>query len=85
MSSDFAAIATQYATDVTEGKEVACKWIKLACKRHLNDLARAAASRPPRSVLPKASGGISRANWMEVEINLVPDRIVEWAAFLVFS
>ena len=41
MSPDFAAITTQYATDVTEGKEVACKWIKLACKRHLNDLARA--------------------------------------------
>ncbi len=31
---------TQYAADVVYGKINACKWEKLACKRHLNDLDR---------------------------------------------
>jgi phage terminase large subunit-like protein len=38
---DFAEIATQYARDVVEGRQLACKWVRLACQRHLNDLARA--------------------------------------------
>lgn len=41
MSKDFAAIATQYARDVVEGRILACKWTRLACQRHLKDLARA--------------------------------------------
>ena len=36
-----AAIANQYARDVTSGRIPACKWTRLACQRHLNDLARA--------------------------------------------
>ena len=40
MLKDYAAIATQYARDVTEGRIVACKWVKLACARHLADLKR---------------------------------------------
>jgi phage terminase large subunit-like protein len=28
-----------YARDITEGRIPACKWVKLACKRHLDDLA----------------------------------------------
>ena len=36
----FAAIATQYACDVVDGRIAACKWARLACQRHLNDLAR---------------------------------------------
>lgn len=32
--------ALQYARDVLEGKEPACKWVKLACKRQLDDLER---------------------------------------------
>jgi phage terminase large subunit-like protein len=43
MSKDFAAIATEYARDVVDGKQIACKWVRLACQRHLNDLERAAA------------------------------------------
>jgi len=31
---------TQYATDVCFGKIVTCKWEKLSCKRHLDDLER---------------------------------------------
>lgn len=38
---DYAAIATQYARDVAELRVPACKWVRLACQRHLNDLARA--------------------------------------------
>jgi phage terminase large subunit-like protein len=30
--------ANQYARDVVSGKILACKWVKLACKRHLDDL-----------------------------------------------
>lgn len=37
----YAEIATQYARDIVECQIVACKWVKLACQRHLNDLARA--------------------------------------------
>ena len=36
----FAEIATAYAHDVVAGKVVACKWHRLACQRHLNDLQR---------------------------------------------
>jgi phage terminase large subunit-like protein len=38
---DFAAIADNYARDVIAGRVVACKWVRLACERHLNDLQRA--------------------------------------------
>lgn len=37
---DYAAIATQYARDVVEGRIVAGVWTKLACQRHLDDLVR---------------------------------------------
>ncbi len=46
MSSEltsFGDIATAYARDVVDGKIVACKWHRLACARHLKDLARAEA------------------------------------------
>lgn len=39
-AQSFGDIATQYAQDVVDGKIIACKWVKLACQRHLNDLAR---------------------------------------------
>lgn len=39
-AASFGEIATQYARDVVEDRIVACKWVKLACQRHLNDLAR---------------------------------------------
>jgi phage terminase large subunit-like protein len=34
----FGDIATQYAHNVVEGRIIACKWVKLAAQRHLNDL-----------------------------------------------
>lgn len=42
MSKDYALIANQYAQDVVDEKIIACKWVKLACKRHLSDLAKSA-------------------------------------------
>jgi phage terminase large subunit-like protein len=33
--------AEQYARDVINGKIVACKWVRLACERHVHDLAHA--------------------------------------------
>lgn len=39
-SRDYPAIALKYANDVCEGKIPACRWVKLACKRQLNDLQR---------------------------------------------
>ena len=38
---DYADIAAQYAADVLSGRQVACKWVKLACQRHQDDLAAA--------------------------------------------
>jgi phage terminase large subunit-like protein len=38
---DYPGIAHQYAQDVVAGRVVACKWVKLACQRHLDDLTRA--------------------------------------------
>lgn len=38
---DYAGIAEKWARDVVAGREVACKWVKLACRRHLDDLVRA--------------------------------------------
>jgi phage terminase large subunit-like protein len=37
---DYASIATQYARDVCAGNIPACKWVRLACQRHLSDLER---------------------------------------------
>jgi phage terminase large subunit-like protein len=44
--TSFAEIATQYAHDVVDGTVLACKWHRLACQRHLNDLARSATDWP---------------------------------------
>jgi phage terminase large subunit-like protein len=38
MPADFVGTALEYAQAVAKGKVVACKWVKLACKRHLDDL-----------------------------------------------
>jgi phage terminase large subunit-like protein len=35
---DYSGIALAYAQDVVAGRIVACKWVKAACQRHLDDL-----------------------------------------------
>jgi len=37
-AADYVGIAEEYAQAVVKKKIVACKWVKLACKRHLDDL-----------------------------------------------
>ncbi|RZI62337.1 MAG: terminase large subunit [Rubrivivax sp.] len=37
---DHVALGHQYALDVIEGRIPACKWVRLACQRQVNDLAR---------------------------------------------
>lgn len=37
---DYAATATQYARDIVDGRLISNKWVRLACQRHLTDLAR---------------------------------------------
>lgn len=37
---DYAGIAEGYARDVVAGRVVACRWVRLACQRHLDDLKR---------------------------------------------
>lgn len=39
-SGDYVDVALKYAKGVASGKIVACKWVKLACQRHLDDLKR---------------------------------------------
>lgn len=41
LTESFGDIATQYARDVVEGRLPSCKWHRLACERHLKDLAKA--------------------------------------------
>ena len=43
----FADIASQYAVDAVSGDILACKWVKLACQRHLNDLTAAQSASYP--------------------------------------
>jgi phage terminase large subunit-like protein len=43
---DYCGIARKYAEDVVAGKILACKWVRLACERQLNDLQRWAKSGP---------------------------------------
>ena len=37
----YADVADRYAYDVLAGHQVACKWVRLACQRHINDRTRA--------------------------------------------
>ncbi len=46
---NYAAAATKYAEDVVSGKIDACKWVRLASQRHLNDVKR---SEKPRTRWP---------------------------------
>lgn len=45
---DYCAIANEYIASVLAGKEVVCEWVRLACQRQVNDLARWATDGPYR-------------------------------------
>lgn len=81
---DFVAIANQYVADVLAGTIPACKWVRLACQRQRDDLARCdfqwrfdaeKASRPCRFIelLPHIKG-----RWKTKNLHLEP-----WQIFIV--
>ena len=49
----YAAAAKQYAEQVVAGDIPACRWVKLACQRQLNDLARLRGKATPFRFNPK--------------------------------
>ena len=53
MNQDFGARATQYAQDVVAGKIIACKWHRLACQRHLDDLVKSESPDYPYTFNPE--------------------------------
>jgi phage terminase large subunit-like protein len=67
------AVGNQYARDVTAGKVPACKWVVLACKRHLDDLEASASHNFPYRFDPKAA-----EKWCQF-VELLPHIKGEWA------
>ncbi len=59
-SQTHAEVAAQYACDVLDGKILACKWIKLACQRQLNDLKRSETSAFPYRYDPAKANKVCR-------------------------
>lgn len=81
---DFPAIAAQYCADVLSGAIPACKWVRLACQRQVDDLARTdwewrydaeKAARPCRFIelLPHIKG-----KWKTANLRLEP-----WQIFII--
>jgi phage terminase large subunit-like protein len=67
-------IGLQYARDVVAGKILACKWIRLACQRQLNDLERAARGEFPFVFDESRAARVCRF------IEQLPHTKGEWAA-----
>jgi len=71
--ASYAAIANQYARDVVAGKILACRWIRLACQRHLRDLERENAQAWPYRFDRKLANHVCRF------IELLPHTKGRWA------
>lgn len=67
------AEANQFARDVVRGKVPACRWVKLACQRHLDDLASSKAAKYPYKFDP------AKAEKKLKLIELMPHTKGEWA------
>lgn len=85
-TSDYAKRANAYARSVVKGKTPACKWVRLACQRHLDDQKRKGweyvfdwrkADRPCRFIekLPHVKG-----KWAAKQERIV---LQDWQVFLV--
>ena len=83
---DYAAIATQYAEDIVAGQLLANKWARLACQRHLDDLARVNPDGTPwryawNLPLPVEAGKIATpAERVCTFIEMLPHIKGDWAA-----
>jgi len=80
----FGEIATEYAKDVVEGKVISCKWHRLACERHLNDLEKVGSARFPYLWNPELTDP-SGKNYLPAEricrfAELMPHIKGDWAA-----
>jgi phage terminase large subunit-like protein len=73
MSADHVGIALEYAQGVVKKKIVACKWVRLACKRHLDDL-KAARKRGAKYYFD-----VDAANRVCTFLSLMPHTKGKWA------
>jgi phage terminase large subunit-like protein len=73
MANPHVTAANRYAREVVAGKIVACKWVKLACKRHLDDL-EAAKTKKSKFVFD-----VDAAEKVCVFIELLPHTKGKWA------
>lgn len=71
---DYAAIGKKYALDVVAGSIPACKWVVLACKRHLTELDKQADAKFDYRFDERAANKVCRS------IELKPHTKGEWAA-----
>ena len=55
---DYAGLISGYVGDVIAGKIPACKWVKAACRRHLEDLKRAESKSYPYEFDVKAAAAV---------------------------
>jgi phage terminase large subunit-like protein len=60
MARDYAKTATDYAEAVVAGAISACKWVRLACQRQLDDLARLGCKSSPYQFNPALTGKSGR-------------------------
>jgi phage terminase large subunit-like protein len=60
MARDYAKTATDYAEAVVAGEISACKWVRLACQRQLDDLARLGCKSSPYQFNPALTGKSGR-------------------------
>lgn len=81
--------AEQYIADVLEGRQVACKWVRLACERHVRDLATGAqrglwfdASAAAHAIGFFAFLKHSKGEWAGKRIQLEPwQQFILWVVF----
>lgn len=83
-ATPFGDIATAYARDVAESKIVSCQWHRLACERHLKDLARAGTAEFPYVWNPQLIDTKEKAYWPAERVckfaELMPHIKGDWAA-----
>lgn len=71
---EFLAIAMKYARDVVSGRVPACKWVKLAAQRHLDDLKKSKKKDYPFTFDGKKAAKVCKF------ISLLPHTKGKWAA-----
>lgn len=76
---DYCRIANQYLKDVLSGKIPACKWIKAACQRQIDDLARAKKKDPKFPFYFDADAGNRICRFLE----LMPHIKGNWGSPLI--